>query len=231
MEYMSIDIETTGLDEYECQTIEFGAILENTLNPLSFDETPKFHAIIRHDNYEGSAFAINMNQRIFKIFAERPNDNKIDEQVAYDTKYNIVHVENFAREFYNWCMEHVSYKPKNDGDPFSLIAAGKNFATFDARFLNVIYEWDKYFSFHRRTLDPAILFWNPTVDRFLPNLEQCLERAGIEDTIVTHDAIKDAWQVIEVLRTKYESDEDNSQENSENFAITVDEKGNVFKVD
>jgi hypothetical protein len=42
--------------------------------------------------------------------------------------------------------------------------------------------------------------WNN--DKSLPNLTTCKERAGIEG-VVTHDALEDAWDVIEVLRKFY----------------------------
>ncbi len=33
-----------------------------------------------------------------------------------------------------------------------------------------------------------------------PNLSTCLERAGVENTVVTHDAVDDARDVIRVIR-------------------------------
>jgi hypothetical protein len=39
-------------------------------------------------------------------------------------------------------------------------------------------------------------------DSDVPNLLKCKERAGINGT-VTHNALEDAWDVIEVLRKKY----------------------------
>lgn len=203
MEYLSLDIETTGLDREQDQVLEIGAIIENTHNILPFDEMPKFHAIIKHDRYSGGAYAINLNQRIFKILADRVVIYDNDEKVRYDTKYNIVSVDNVVRSFYNWCTQNLQNKPKNGQTPVTSVVAGKNFASFDGPFLNNIPEWTKYFRFAHRTLDPATLFTDFMLDQKPPSLEKCLERAGIEDTVVTHDAVQDAWQVIEVLRTKY----------------------------
>ena len=39
-------------------------------------------------------------------------------------------------------------------------------------------------------------------DTEVPNLNKCKERAGIQG-LVTHNALEDAWDVIEVLRKKY----------------------------
>lgn len=203
MEYVSVDIETTGLDRENDQVIEIGAIIENTHNPLPFNEIPKFHAIVRHNRYTGTPIAINMNQRIFKILADREYLSDSD-KIQYDIKYNIVKADEVAQHFYYWCVKHLQNKPKDfPHNPVTSNVAGKNYLDFDKRFLEKLPEWNKYFSFQRRTLDPAILFTNFMEDTKLPDLSKCLQRAGIEDNVVTHEAVKDAWQVIQVLRTKY----------------------------
>lgn len=74
MKYVSIDIETTGLDREKHQVLEVGAIIEDTNNPLPFDEIPRFKCIIGWEELMGSVFAINMNSRIVKILAEIPTD-------------------------------------------------------------------------------------------------------------------------------------------------------------
>ena len=43
MKYISIDIETTGLDPENCQILSIGAVIEDTLNQLPFEELPTFH--------------------------------------------------------------------------------------------------------------------------------------------------------------------------------------------
>ena len=201
MEYISIDIETTGLDRENDLVLEIAAIIENTNNPLPFNEIPKFHAIIRHDRYSGSAYAINMNQRIFKILAEEPKYGQ--ERMDYQIKHNIVSFNNVVLDFYYWCMKNLTNKPQDNNVPVKSVVAGKNFTDFDKPFLNRLPEWNKYFAFHRRVLDPGTLFTDFMIDQEPPSLEKCLERAGIEDTVVTHFAMEDAWQVVQVLRTKY----------------------------
>ena len=203
MEYISIDIETTGLDREKDQVIEIGAIIENTLDPKPFEELPKFHAIIEHDRYSGSVFAINMNQRIFKILADRVLIKDDSEKMRYDHIHNVVHIENVALDFYTWCLENLTEnKPIMFNNQIRTTVAGKNFASFDNPFLNNIPEWTKYFKFHHRVIDPGSMFWNPLEDKTLPDLSKCLERAGIKDTVVTHNAVLDAWQVIQAIRTK-----------------------------
>ena len=64
MIYLSIDLETTGLEKDRYQILSFGAILEDTEKKLPYDEIPKFHAAILHNEITGSPFAINMNKKI-----------------------------------------------------------------------------------------------------------------------------------------------------------------------
>jgi len=203
MEYISIDIETTGLDRENDQVLEIGAIIENTHDPKPFEELPKFHAIIQHDRYEGSAYAINMNQRIFKIHANFPTYGSMEEISDYIIKHNLVPVDAVAQDFYFWCMQNLINKPKDTQTPVKSIVAGKNFVDFDKPFLDRLPEWKKYFAFHRRVLDPSTIYTDFILDTKLPDLNKCLERAGI-DSVVGHDAIGDAWQVIQVLRSKYD---------------------------
>lgn len=89
--------------------------------------------------------------------------------------------------------------------------AGKNLAMFDLKFLEAL-EWRKsktmerygeiLFNYKHRIIDPSILFTDFITDNELCNLSKCKERAGLNNE-VTHNALQDAWDVIQVLRTKY----------------------------
>lgn len=70
MRYVSIDIETTGLDRENCQVLEIGAIVEDCANPKSFEESPKIRLILEREWYQGQPYAINMNARIFRLLAQ-----------------------------------------------------------------------------------------------------------------------------------------------------------------
>ena len=181
MIYISIDIETTGLDRENDQVIEFSAIIEDTENPKSFEDSHKFHKYIKHDRYSGSAYALGLNKRIFEILAK--NDD-----------YDIIALDKLAPKFREWLTLYRIYT--------EFTVAGKNFRDFDYEFLKRLPKWDGWIKTERRTLDPAVLFWNPLIDKKLPNQDECLVRAGI-DGKVDHTALGDAWQVIQLLRTKY----------------------------
>jgi hypothetical protein len=76
--------------------------------------------------------------------------------------------------------------------------AGKNFWGYDRIFLQ-----HNHFigCFKHRTIDPAILYVDWATDTELPSLSECKKRAGLEPT-VAHDALLDAWDVIQLIRLK-----------------------------
>ena len=62
MIYVSIDIETTGLDNENTQTLSIGLVVEDTNNLKPFDELPKLEIAIIRERLEGEIFALNMNR-------------------------------------------------------------------------------------------------------------------------------------------------------------------------
>ncbi len=77
--------------------------------------------------------------------------------------------------------------------------AGKNYASFDDRFLQQLPGGEDLHRFHR-CIDPGMRYWNPRIDKVPPDTKTCLQRAGI-DTEVQHEAIDDALDVIRLIRT------------------------------
>jgi hypothetical protein len=86
--------------------------------------------------------------------------------------------------------------------PVSINVAGKNFASFDKLFLERLPRWQQVIRIRQRIIDPSVMFTNWNDDETLPNLQTCKERAKIEG-VVTHNALEDAWDVIQLLRTQY----------------------------
>ena len=66
MIYVSIDIETTGLNSENCEILSIGAIIEDTSKVLPIDKIPTFNCIINKRNINGEIFAINMNREIIE---------------------------------------------------------------------------------------------------------------------------------------------------------------------
>ena len=200
MIYISMDLETTGLDAENCQILEVGAVLEDTNNILPLDELPTYHAYIKHPrgNISGNIFALNLNAGIIE---------KLKNEKEYKDKYNYIKVEDLADDFLAWCkIQGLEIKEKHhsNGTDFSctITVAGKNFAGFDRKFLDKVPGFSKKIRMRQRVLDPAILFTRWHEDDAPPSLDECNARIG-HTVPVSHLAIDDAVDVVRLLRTKY----------------------------
>jgi hypothetical protein len=65
--YVCIDLETTGLDDANCQILEFGAVIEDWVTP--FEKLKSFRCYIYHDQIVGEPYALAMNAAILKKMA------------------------------------------------------------------------------------------------------------------------------------------------------------------
>lgn len=169
--YVSIDIETTGLDDNRCQILSVGAIYDDLESPL--DKLPRYYTPISHLFIVGEPFALNLNAELL-----------LAEGVPAETA--IMGLCDFIRD-----NEHGE-KPN---------LCGKNFAGFDALFLRKYSYWRNLRKSHR-VLDPGSLYLDPKKDKEIPNLDECMVRAGVEGC-VTHNALDDALDVVKVVRHYY----------------------------
>src|SRR5258708_8654734 len=80
LKYCSIDIETTGLSPDYHQMIEFGAIIEDSANPKSYEDSPKYRRILlsQDGNYNFSSYAAKLNAGLIAQIADIENGKKID---------------------------------------------------------------------------------------------------------------------------------------------------------
>lgn len=194
MKYISIDIETTGLNPVENDTLEIGAYIEDSNNPLPREQLPCFHVYIWKENYRGNAFALEMNHQILKkiLKLKKANDS------------SLVSSEEVANRFGKFLLDNKSQWPNEKIFNFGpFVVAGKNLAGFDLPFLNQLPGWNQ-FKFHRRVVDPGILYFDPTQDEVLPDTSLCKKRAGLSE-FVAHEALDDAWDVISLIRHKFPS--------------------------
>lgn len=194
MKFISLDLETTGLDENYCQILSLGAVIEDTNNPLPFEEMPKFHAVIIRDRIQGEPFALNMNKDLIELI-NKYNISKVEQRIELAKQYQVLFVteEHLAQAFVNFCI--------TNGLNEKVTVGGKNYTGFDKKFLDLIPGWSKI-NIHRRVIDPGTSFVDWANDKEIPSLEICKQRAGIEG-VVTHNALEDAFDVVQVLRTKY----------------------------
>ncbi len=221
MIYVSIDIETTGLDPLSNNVLSIGAIIEDTTKKLPYDECPKFNAIVLNKQLQGSPRAITMNKEIISLISEYlEGDDETRQNLQTHSDYSFYEEEEVVKEFYWWLERNGYFQGNNSGGyvqlgdgymkpaingatkPITLNVAGKNFGTFDKLFLQELPWWQKLIRTRQRVLDPAILCVDWDNDTALPSLTQCKERTNVEG-IVTHNALEDAWDVIQVLRNFY----------------------------
>jgi hypothetical protein len=227
MKFISIDVETSGLDHESNQVLSIGAIIEDSENPLPLEKCPKFHAAIMHDEITGSLFAINLNGELIETIVSYQTCKNDEERknVEESSGMRFYHKDDVVEAFYHFLyvngmvnidlnanMMEAAYKKDRDGNsvpvitsrikPTHITVAGKNFATFDKHFLEKLPRWKQVIRIKQRILDPAILYVDWKNDSSLPSLGECKQRAKI-DGIVTHNALEDAWDVIELLRKKY----------------------------
>lgn len=198
MKYLSIDIETTGLDPEKHDIIEFAAVLEDTNKQIEISKLPYFYAFI--SRYEDRLW----NMDTFKFHWDNGNigywmsDAPYEKELDHGTIYGGGQLP-LITAFTKWLNENI---PMFDDRTLSKInLAGKNIQ-FDLSFLEQLKDWDKI-KFHRRHLDPAILYWQND-DECLPSLDECRERAGLEGS-VTHRALDDARLVIKLIRKYWKS--------------------------
>jgi hypothetical protein len=223
MIYCSIDIETSGLNSENHKVLSIGAIIEDTTKKLSFEELPKFNAIVLQNEIVGSPRALTMNKDIINhmgLYLEGKQETR--DLLTKTSGYNFYEEIEVVKEFY-WFLDENGlghglinnsggyvqikddkHRPMINGatKPITINVAGKNFGTFDKLFLEQLPWWKKLIRTRQRIIDPSILFCNWSEDESLPSLTECKKRANVEG-IVTHNALEDAWDVIEILRKFY----------------------------
>lgn len=221
MIYCSIDIETSGLDPEKHKVLSIGAIIEDTTKKLPFADIPKFNAIILQNEIVGSPRALTMNKDIISMIGEYlEGDDELRFNMNTHTDYLFLEKDEVVPELFRFLFINGFGYELKPGDfvntigdvsvpaiggktkPITINVAGKNFGTFDKLFLQQLTWWQKLIRTRQRVLDPAILCVDWNNDDSLPSLTTCKERKGIEG-IVTHNALEDAWDVVQVLRKFY----------------------------
>jgi len=211
MRYVSIDIETTGTDSEKHQILEFAAIIEDTKNPKSYEESKKYRRIIvsSNDEYVFSAVAAKMNAKLMATIADIKSGVKVPLENSPFLTEHVLAIEDLFSDFKLWLLAN-GFKENNNG-VVEIVAAGKNFASFDKQFLekagrnhydNVGYIGTSGIRFHYRSLDPSLKLIDWESDETPPSTDLCKKRVNLRGP-VTHEALSDAWDVIQLLRINY----------------------------
>jgi len=191
MKYISIDLETTGLDPENNNIIEFGAVLDDLNEQKPLDELPRFHAYICMDEYKGQPYALSMHPVIFRRIAKK------------EEGYNYLYPNTLGKAFLAFLLDNGYEQEVKKGKtvPRTVVnVAGKNFGTFDLPFLNHQTNFSSSVKIRSRILDPGILCLEKG-DTVIPGLGECLRRVGVNKE-VAHNTIDDALDVVMVIRDK-----------------------------
>lgn len=178
MIYVSIDIETTGLSPENCSIIEFGAVIADSADPTG-KTLGLFHRILRHQ------------QTCWDDYARGINAAWYNEELMGG---NAINPKELMKQFSYWLAA-------NQLDPMKVVVAGKNFYSFDFKFISKLQNYGDRVQFGQRSLDPGILWFNPKTDTGLPNMDECCERAGIAQP--KHRALGDCLTVIQLLHRRW----------------------------
>lgn len=191
--YLSLDLETTGLNPEICQIIEVGGVLETWDRPV--EELPGFSFLVRHPAYYVEPVAAMMNAEILtQLYAGAP-------RAVVPS-----HVMATIREFLNKHLPAIFDPPEHEKQPRNRIAvAGKNFGSFDVQFLKRLPGYGSTVNFGHRHLDPGTLYYDPFIDDVPPSTEQCFGRAGMGyNPNGKHRAEEDARDVVHLIRKSFE---------------------------
>jgi hypothetical protein len=223
MKYCSIDIETSGLDPEKNCVLSIGAIVEDTELKLPYEDLPKFSGAILQREILGSPRAITINKELIGIIGDYlEGDDDLKKRHEQYSGYKFYEKDDIIPALFDFLflnqsdpnykrsisepvriIDKISYPALSSKTrPLIINVAGKNFGTFDKIFLQQLPWWKKLIIARLRLLDPAILCCKFNEDDTLPSLNICKERMGIKGE-VTHNALEDAWDVIQVLRNFY----------------------------
>lgn len=195
MKYLSLDLETTGLNG-GLQILEIAAVAEDSeVKNMHVDALPYFHCYVLHEQYFGEAMALAMNASILRKIAA--HEFKYGKTSALDSgkgQESFIHIQALKFHFGEWLCNVY-------GQNEVITLTGKNVGAFDLPFLRNIPGWETG-RFHHRVLDPGTLYVDWKIDKKMPSMAQCAERAGLTDVGGLHEALFDARMVIELLRHK-----------------------------
>jgi oligoribonuclease (3'-5' exoribonuclease) len=171
--YLSIDIETTGLDCEKDRILEIGAIYDDGITPI--EKLHTFRKIVQIDRLSGNPYALSLNRDLLLEISKNTGELKL------------VHS-------FNMWLSDLFYNSPLEGKPITL--AGKNVGNFDLKFL--IKEGFNY-PYNHRIIDLGSMYL--TDFGYIPSLNTINKSLNYKP--VAHRALDDAMNVVKAIRHKY----------------------------
>jgi len=236
MEFLSIDIEATGLDPVEASLLQVGIVhhkdFEQSLNDMIkisiFCNQPIYGSIegavvnahtfqrilqlnnlckmvVKNGVMSTSVNVCGSNQRqrlqcnyntttdVFNVHCDKNCGNVISVLDITEHEFEFLRPNESIYLIPSWNRSQDIIQTRFKKQTYTV--AGKNYGMFDSRFIAHNKIWPEGWHIRHRSIDPTALFILRS-DTVPPNLQICKERAGIEDTVVHHEAIEDALDVI-----------------------------------
>ncbi len=168
MKYISIDIETSGLDPEKHQILEFAAVLEDTENQAPLLQLPTFHRLIRWNDITVSNYCRRMHYQLFE---------DIDKGAGICTT-----IDQLSGHFCSWLNSNKV--------PLDYNVAGANFGGFDGLFLKKVPDFPPWFY---RVIEVGSMYFDSKSDR-LPGLDEIVSEVvthrALEDALDVIKAIR-----------------------------------------
>lgn len=205
MKYLSFDIESFDIIPHPDNVISFAFVLADTEVNADPSTLPHIHVLLCGAPHSTSDVALAMNAWLFaaraiakgtkpdylrKLLPAESVDKALSAKFTHQLKGGLASEECVAliKEF---VATHFGKEKAN--------LAGKNCAGFDVQFLPL----ELKALFAARVLDPGSSLVRAD-DAKIPDQAECCRRVGINDT-VTHDALGDARQVVEIFNRVFHS--------------------------
>lgn len=206
--YISIDLETTGLNTEKSQILQIGWVIDDGVSPL--DKLEKGTLLIQNDqiNY-GENYAIGMNAWIFQELMKKQAERKYPTTLPQAGIFKLmIAVEKAAKLAHEFDVAQGVKRPNQ-----RVQIAGKNVSNFDwPIILNTMKQVGS--SMHENECNMSAMEKLPKVDhKFIDVGAVYFETFGknpsfneinalIGNTEISHDALDDAMDVVIALRHK-----------------------------
>jgi len=223
--YVSIDIETTGVNKEKSHILEIGAVIED--GKSRYEELESLGIMIKEESYEyAEPYAMQMNKGILKEVATAKHDPKIGFQDSedgtrimglYQAFSELVRFIRKASDIaYAWDMDNAVLHPTT-----RISLAGKNVSAFDLPIIinnltrltvntpNNVKGCQGLVDFFnpdtgssalkRRVIDPGPMYFEDF--GYIPSLGEINTLTSEHE--VAHRAVADAMQVIKAVRYKF----------------------------
>ncbi len=176
--YISIDIETTGLDRQKSHVLQLAAVYDNGKD---VGDLPTFDRVIKWPVIShGEEYAMNLNRGLLRMAYQT---DPLNDRVTF--------IENVRLDFEKW-LDQVQPLGR-------FTAARKNIQGLEMPILVIPVNRFNMRRFLHRSLDPGSMY----TDEFdhIHTLTELNTVTGRQ--AVTHDALNDAWDVVYAIRHKW----------------------------